>query len=346
MRGMVDRVESRIPKVDESVMQAARSAEKSADEHARFLARIEALYVLEMHPPVDPAPVSDHLTIAAFNCERLKYPDMARRLLNQAGASIALLSEVDVGMARSGNRNTVETLAAPNQEGYVFGVEFVELDLGDENETRVHAGETNRGSLHGNAIVSAHALADPRLIRLEESGRWFAGRNGWQHRIGGRIAIVAQLEGAAVPLWVVSVHLESQSDPDDRAMQMRRLLDALDNLAPGAAMVIGGDFNTKALPRDAHGLAAVLEDPERFEPLFAHVRAAGFDWAFCNRPAATQRAGLLDEPDPPYGKLDWLLVRGVATANPRVIPALDENGLPISDHEIVCADISIGDRPR
>jgi endonuclease/exonuclease/phosphatase family metal-dependent hydrolase len=346
MRAVVDRVESRIPKVDESLLQAARSAEKSADEHARFLTRIESLHVLEMHPSVNPAPVSDHLTIAAFNCERLKYPDMARRLLNQAGASVALLSEVDIGMARSGNRNTVETLAAPNQDGYIFGVEFVELDLGDENETRIHAGESNRESFHGNAIVSAHALADPRLIRLEESGRWFAERNGWQHRIGGRIAIGARLEGAAVPLWVVSVHLESQSDPDDRAMQMQRLLDVLDDFAPGAAMVIGGDFNTKALPRDAAGLAAVLDDPERFEPLFAHVREAGFNWASCNRPAATQRAGPLDEPNPPYGKLDWLLVRGVAATNPRVIPALDENGLPISDHEIVCADILIRDLPQ
>jgi hypothetical protein len=107
-------------------------------------------------------------------------------------------------------------------------------------------------------------------------------------------------------------------------------------------MVIGGDFNTKALPRDAAGLAAVLEGPERFEPLFAHVREAGFDWASCNRPAATQRRGPLDEPNPPYGKLDWLLVRGVTASNPRVIASLDESGRPISDHEIVCVDISIG----
>jgi hypothetical protein len=55
----------------------------------------------------------------------------------------------------------------------------------------------------------------------------------------------------------------------------------------------------------------------------------------------TKRAGPLDDPDSPYGKLDWLLVRGVAASNPRVIPALDENGAPISDHEMVCVDVSI-----
>jgi endonuclease/exonuclease/phosphatase family metal-dependent hydrolase len=341
MRAVINRVKARIPKVDESLLEAARSAEKTAGEHASLLAQIEAFHVLEARPPTRPVPVSERLTIASFNSERLKYPGAARRLLDQVGAQITLLSEVDVGMARSGNRHTVEALTARSGEGHVFGVEFVELDLGDVEESRIHAGEANHGSFHGNAIISAHILADPMIIPLEESGRWFAGRKGLQRRIGGRMAIAARIEGTSAPLFVVSIHLESQSDPDDRAVQVQRLLDTLDDLAPGAAMVIGGDLNTKELPRDADGLAAVLEHPERFEPLFVHLHEAGFDWKSCNLPAATQRAGPLDEPNPPYGKLDWLLVRGVAAANPRVIPALDESGAPISDHDIVCVDISI-----
>jgi hypothetical protein len=50
---------------------------------------------------------------------------------------------------------------------------------------------------------------------------------------------------------------------------MANLLRALDALPPDAALVIGGDFNTKALPRGDEERRLVLEVPERHEPLFA-----------------------------------------------------------------------------
>ena len=101
-------------------------------------------------------------------------------------------------MARTGNRHTIADLAAALGAGYVFAVEFVELDLGDARERGWFAGETNDAGLHGAGFVSARPLLDPRLLRLENSGRWFDGAFG-ERRVGGRIAVMAALEiaGAA-----------------------------------------------------------------------------------------------------------------------------------------------------
>jgi endonuclease/exonuclease/phosphatase family metal-dependent hydrolase len=133
--------------------------------------------------------------------------------------------------------------------------------------------------------------------------------------------------------------LESKTDEQDRAAQMRRLLDALDLITAGAATVIGGDLNTKALP--AGDEARWLAEPQQWEPLFEAVAAAGFDWRASNVAAATQRTGPSGDPEPPFRKLDWILTRGVATANPRVIAALDGAGRPISDHEMLAVDVHV-----
>ena len=71
--------------------------------------------------------------------------------------------------------------------GYAFGVEFLELDLGDAREREWHAGQSNQLGLHGAAILSPHPLGRPALIRLESDGDWFDGRHG-ERRVGGRIA--------------------------------------------------------------------------------------------------------------------------------------------------------------
>ncbi len=77
-------------------------------------------------------------------------------------------------MARSGNVHTVRALTEASGEGYLYGVEFVELDLGNAREMREHAGERN-------AVVTALRIESACLIPLEESGFWFQGyeaRNG------------------------------------------------------------------------------------------------------------------------------------------------------------------------
>jgi endonuclease/exonuclease/phosphatase family metal-dependent hydrolase len=384
------RVRDALAVPDPSLLARARTAAETggADAHRRFADQVEAFGAVEVRPPVRPAAWREPVTVAAFNAERLKHPGATRALLDSVGAEAALLCEVDVGMARSGNRHGPRALtgqagegsglrhgsrvpaerteegsgilhgsgalaeqaevgsghrhsasASPERtgEGYVYGVEFVELGLGDADEIRAHAGERNAAGFHGNAIVSGLRLSDACVIPLEEGGRWFAGYEGAQHRLGGRIAVAARVADAPRPLWLVSVHLESKSDPIDRAAQIRRLVAALESLTSGAAVVIGGDLNTKALAPGEE--AQWLDAPERREPLFADLRAAGFDWRAANVAAATQRTGPSGSPQPPFRKLDWILVRGIRADNPRVVPALDGDGHPISDHEMLAVDL-------
>ncbi|NIX76882.1 endonuclease/exonuclease/phosphatase family protein [Microvirga terricola] len=342
MRPLITTVVRSLDGPGNTILAQASEATPSKEEHSRFITRIGALHAIEQEPPSRPIAWPGRLRVAAFNAERMKSPPAAARaLLDRAGAQVALLSEVDVGMARSGNVHTVRALTAPTGEGHLYGVEFVELGLGDSAEMKSLTGARNAESLHGNAIVTALTLTEPRLIPLEETGFWFAGREGAQKRVGSRMALAARVADAPRPLWVVSVHLESKTDPADRQAQMRTLLRALDHFAPHEACVIGGDLNTKALPTGEGERSQLLENPERFEPLFADLRDAGFEWAHANVAAPTQRTGPGGKPMPPFGKIDWILTRGLRAENPAVVPALDEQDRPISDHEMVAVDLLI-----
>jgi endonuclease/exonuclease/phosphatase family metal-dependent hydrolase len=266
-----------------------------------------------------------------------------RGLIGRAGAHATLLSEVDLGMARSGNVHNLRELVAGSGEGYLFATEFVELDLGSEDEIRRNAGARNTASLHGNGIVTALALEAPHLIPLEENGLWFHGIGQAQHRIGGRMALAARVADAPKPLWLVSTHLESKTDPADRRRQIAALLRALDSIALNDPCVIGGDFNTKALPRGEGERELVLDSPERYEPLFADLRAAGFAWRAANLALPTQTPGPADKHSPPFGKLDWIVVRGLEARAPQTLSAVDNEGRAVSDHEMVSVEVAFSD---
>jgi endonuclease/exonuclease/phosphatase family metal-dependent hydrolase len=340
MRSMIDLIVPDLQAPDSIVLEEARlaSAQRQA-AHGSLVERIPALNAVEQRPPVSPLPWPGSIRITAFNAQRLKDRPATRRLMEQAGAQVTLFSEVDLGMARSGNTHNIRSLIAGSGEGYLYGVEFVELDLGGADEVERCAGQSNAQGLHGNAIVTGLALEHPCLIPLEENGLWFPGINGLQRRIGGRMALAARVAQAPRPLWIVSTHLESKTDSADRQAQIRALLRALDTIAPGEACIIGGDFNTKALPRGEDERHLLLEAPERHEPLFADLRAAGFEWRHANLALPTPTPGPTNKHEPPFGKLDWIVVRGVETSNPQVVPAVDSEGKAVSDHEMIAVDV-------
>jgi endonuclease/exonuclease/phosphatase family metal-dependent hydrolase len=341
MRSVIDKVVQNLDVPEDFILEEARWALlQNEDAYSRLLQQIPVFREIEQASPERVRPCPETIRIAAFNAERLKDRPAARRLMERAGADITLFSEVDLGMARSGNTHNLRDLIAGTGEGYLFGVEFVELDLGDRSEMREHAGARNARSLHGNAIVTGLALEVPHLIPLDESGLWFSGFKGAQRRIGGRMALAARVGGAPGPVWVVSTHLESKTDPADRQTQIRNLLRALDVIAPGEPCVIGGDFNTKALPREESERHLLLEAPERYEPLFTDLRVAGFAWVGANLARPTQTPGPKNKHEPPFGKLDWIVVRGLTVASPQIVPALDEQGRAISDHEMLVVDIA------
>lgn len=318
--------------------------------HRALLAELPCADAVEAHPPPDPHAAPGWLRVVAWNAERCKRLDAAAALLRGTGADVLLLSEMDHGMARSGQRHTTRELAAALRGGYVFAVEFLELGLGNESERALHAGETNAVGHHGGAIVSRHPLERPALVRLGGEGDWWDGTRG-ERRVGGRIAVLATLRVAGTDVTLASLHLESHADPSFRAEQMVTLLEALDDYAPGAPALVGGDVNSHTLGpctwNDREWLRRALsEDPERLarpvrhEPLFAVTERAGYDWRRCNQQTSTERRR---EPPPSARgvlKLDWFFARGLAASDPEVIAAVDPAGAALSDHEAIAVTVT------
>jgi endonuclease/exonuclease/phosphatase family metal-dependent hydrolase len=319
-----------------------------------FGAIFAAMPCLEQIERVEPAVRNPHPIGAArvvfWNAERLKYLTPSITLLRSAKADALLLCEIDRGMARSGNIHTVSDLATALEAGYLFAVEFVELGLGDQRERTWHEGQSNADGLHGAGLVSARPLLNPRLVRLETTGRWFDGVFG-ERRVGGRMAIMAELEVRGINVLLVSVHFESHTDPDDRLAQTRSLLGAIDVYSAGLPVLIGGDFNTNTFPpidRQSSGAieAALVEDSDRlmnpvgYEPMFAELRRQGYDWETCNvMGATTQRTRPDGTPRPPLGRIDWFFARGLVCSDPAIIAAVDDMGIAISDHEALAVTI-------
>jgi hypothetical protein len=139
----------------------------------------------------------------------------------------------------------------------------------------------------------------------------------------------------------VSLHLESHSDPQNRAEQIERMVRAIDRIAPGGRVIVGGDLNTNTLPHEPAALAAAFEGIAAREPLFARFEAAGFAWRAANRAEPTQRMRPDGTPKGPFTRIDWLAARGVAATNPQTIPAVDPAGNAISDHDLIVVDIAL-----
>jgi endonuclease/exonuclease/phosphatase family metal-dependent hydrolase len=348
---LVTRVFDGLPAPSLAERQAILDAPIRHESFAEAFARLPILHGVEVREPAAPRKAGSPARIVFWNAERLKYLDGSIRMLTATPADVLVLCELDVGMARTGNKHTVTALADALGAGYVFGTEFVELGLGDLREQAAFAGQANVSGLHGAGFVSRCRLGRPALVRLETSGRWFDGAFH-ERRVGGRIAMLAELDVGGTPVVLVTAHYESHTDTADRLLQTQVMLDAIDAYAPGKPVLIGGDFNTSTFTleqkRDeAHVARALAGDPdrlvspERYEPMFALLQDRGYEWETCNvLKAGTQRTRPDGTPMPPFGKIDWLFSRGLVCTDPAVLPAVDSDGVAVSDHEALGVTIA------
>ena len=321
-----------------------------AEAHRRIARDLACLYETDVEPAPDPEVASGWLRVAAWNIERGRDPDQIAALVSATGADVALLSEVDVGMARTGNRDVARELAGRLNAGTVFGVEYVELSLGKAADLEHIEADFNECGLHGNAIVASSQLQRPDVIRFDEGGDWFNDLRG-EPRVGGRMAVVATVQLDGVDVELASAHLDSHSDADSRAHEMQALVRAIDARSTGPA-VIGGDLNTFGATfaelADI-GVARRLReaDPGRFswpaayEPLFEVARDHGYDWIDANVASPTTRHAPDGAPHHVPLKLDWILVRGLEARRPTVVPALGAGGEPLSDHDLVAVSVRL-----
>lgn len=340
---------ARLGEVPLAEREAILAGAKDEATHRAHLDRLPALRQIEVGGA---APrrggIDASARIACWNVERLRHLDAVEATLRAAAIDVALLSEVDRGMARSGNHDCIAELAGRLGHGYLYAVEFLELDLGDVDEKRIHAGETNLAGFHGAAIASDLTLAHPFLIRLEARGDWFDGTHH-EPRVGTTIALGAIVIVAGVPVVMASVHLESYCTPGTRRDDTAHLLTLIDRIAPAAPVILGGDFNTSTAShteradRDAWRARLAAEPdrlirPELHEPLFELLAANGYDWHACN--VADSPTTRHADPNRPRAKLDWFFTRGLVATSPGIIPALRPDGTPASDHDCLVVTIA------
>src|SRR6266567_2938886 len=221
------------------------------------------------------------IRVVNWNIDRgLHLPDITEFLASQQ-ADLLTLQEVDLNARRTHRLNVAEELARNLGMNYVFGREFEELTQGSRTSP----------AYHGQATLSRLRLKNPRIIRFRsQSGfwrpRWFLPRTEpFQERLGGRIALVTEIEGAGRRLTVYNLHLESRGNHDIRLAQMEEVLEDVKKQAPQSPTLIAGDLNFDASStsptqyfgfRSALGIPSPHTTPAR--GLFQRQRT--IDWAF------------------------------------------------------------------
>jgi endonuclease/exonuclease/phosphatase family metal-dependent hydrolase len=190
----------------------------------------------------------DEIVVLAYNLERgLKVDEQLQALQSDPEIpppDIVLVSEADRGCTRTDSRNVTREWAEALSMNYVYGAEFIELPRfwgpgGGAIWTRCE---------HGNAILSRYPLGNVRLIRHAKNFSWYS---WWQRllhvgepRLGGRVAVAADVKVGDRYLHLYSLHLESRGSDEYRPAQAAEV--AEDALRQPFDSIIGGDLNSAA----------------------------------------------------------------------------------------------------
>ncbi len=179
----------------------------------------------------------------AWNIERGKQLSGIIRALRShpvlRASDVLLLTELDYGMARTGNRHVAREIAQELGMNYAFAPCYLALNKGSGVEADVE-GENER-ALHGNALLSRYPLRRVHAIALPNGKDKMAGK---EKRLGQQRAVVADIQHLAGEFRAVSLHLDAHSTQRHRWRQMRLVLEHLERLEPRLPVVIGGDWNT------------------------------------------------------------------------------------------------------
>lgn len=329
------------------------------------------------------ASVRKSYRVVAWNIERGTQLDGQLQALTQdpylREADVLLLTETDVGMARSGNIDIAREMAQQLGMCYAFVPCYLSLVKGSGVERNV-SGENSVG-LHGNAILSRYPIRNVRPIHLENGIDKVAAS---EKRLGQQTAIAAIIDLPQKSVAAASIHLCAQSTQRHRMLQMQTVLDEMPATGPA---VIGGDWNTSTYDtshafyaimgfwrRVFMGVGHVIRNhyryPENYfeRDLFQMLESRGFDYKNANVLGAhtvhydiadARAEGSLREWVPEWCfafihwslrehggrcpfKLDWLAVRGLEPSQPHIVhEKRDRTHAPLSDHDAIGVDVRI-----
>ena len=322
---------------------------------AEVMARIPQFSQAEIHNIApSPAESPDSLGLLVFNMERgvhlAELGDFLETCPEAKPYDVILANELDDGCVRSGQKDTTRELAERLGMNYVFGLEFIQL---------VH-GENAKG-FHAHAPFPRWPIKHAKVVRLPEQYNWYFDR---QRRIGGRLAILAELDVNGRSVGVGTIHLENRTHGPGRQEQLEAILKAADEMFPGMPVALGGDLNTNTFDgRDKDAIQEIAGSPELQRRCLEDVAA----WEGC-LPAAAEdgyravpEAPILTRRKPLPGgghldlRLDWLLLRGLDPTDSRTISTCRETwpfavpgsaleafgGQELSDHNAVWAQCAL-----
>ncbi len=224
------------------------------------------------------------LRLLDWNIERGERLDQIAGGIESQGPDLAILQEVDLNARRTHHLDIAKELARRLKLNFVFGTEFQEL-------SQSSAGEP---AYHGNAILTSLRIRSPRIIRFAaQSGFWqprsFLPQWGFlQRRLGGRMALVAELDYHGRTLVVYNLHLESRSGGDIQFAELKEVLADAARYSASTPIVIAGDLNTKY----RRSMIQVVEELTRqgYENAFGersertHVFVGSLDYIFARGP--------------------------------------------------------------
>lgn len=211
------------------------------------------------------------------------------------GRDVLMLTELDHGMARSGNRFVARELAKALELNYVFAPVYIALQKGSGVESQVE-GENTR-SIHGLALFSKWPIRNAHAIPLPNGKDKMWGK---EKRLGWLRTLIADIEHPSGTFRAVTVHLDAHCSRAHRREQMKIILDHLETLPPLPTM-IGGDWNTTTFNSQNANRAILgywrrvfmgpknvaknhLPHPERYfeRNLFGDLERRGYDYRSLN----------------------------------------------------------------
>jgi endonuclease/exonuclease/phosphatase family metal-dependent hydrolase len=228
------------------------------------------------------------LRIVDWNIDRGLQLSAIIDFLASTQADILILQEVDLNARRTHQLNIAEEIARKLQMNYVFGREFQELVQGSKTSP----------AYHGQAILARWPIANPRLIRFSRQSHfwqphWFVPKiEPFQERLGGRIALIAEINVAGSKIVIYNLHLESRGNDELRLAQVQEVLADVARQNPECSVIVAGDFNLDASKNDpasafaTAGFQDAIAVPQMPTTPSRHLLEPGrrIDWAFIRGP--------------------------------------------------------------
>ena len=246
----------------------------------------------------------DSIRVVNWNIDRGSKLSGVIEFLAGAKADIILLQEADLNARRTQHINVAKEIARKLEMNYVFGREFQELTQGSKTSP----------AYHGQATLSCWPLANSRIIRFQKQSHFW--RPHWflpdvapfQERLGGRLALVSEVNIAGKTVVTYNLHLESRGGDLLRRSQLEEALHDAQRYTSNSPILFTGDFNLDL----SNGPAATA------------IRRAQFQDAFADHHPPTTPGSFLE-----HGRIiDWIFTRGsVRACQPQV-----HRSISASDH--------------